>query len=158
MIFTGVFLVFLTVIAALPTAAAVRAWVRPSAVDRCSVCGMFVSKYPAWTAEIIFNDGSYVMFDGAKDLFAYYFDIRKYSPSKKREDIASMYVMDYYAVAFIDARNASYVDGSDVRGPMGKELVAFASNSDAREFKEDHKGKSVLPFGAVTPEILKDLR
>jgi len=32
------------------------------------------------------------------------------------------------------------------------------AESGAREFKEDHKGKSVLPFGAVTPEILKDLR
>jgi nitrous oxide reductase accessory protein NosL len=158
-IFTGIILVLLTAnITTLATAAAVRAWVLPSAADRCSVCGMFVSKYPAWTAEIVFNDGSYVVFDGAKDMFTYYFDIRKYSPSKKREDIASMYVMDYYAVAFIDARSASYVNGSDVRGPMGNELVAFAAESSAREFKEDHKGKAVLPFGAVTPEILKDLR
>jgi copper chaperone NosL len=157
--FTGILLVFLTAsITALPTTAAVKAWVRPSAADRCSVCGMFVSKYPAWTAEIVFNDKSYVVFDGTKDMFTYYFDIRKYSPSKKREDIASMYVMDYYTVVFIDARSASYVNGSDVRGPMGKELVAFAAESDAREFKEDHKGKAVLPFGAVTPEILKDLR
>jgi nitrous oxide reductase accessory protein NosL len=157
--FTVIVLVFLTAsITALPTTAAIKAWVHPSAADRCSVCGMFVSKYPAWTAEIVFNDGSYAVFDGAKDMFTYYFDMRKYSPSKKREDIASMYVMDYYAVAFIDARSAFYVDGSDVRGPMGKELVAFAAESDAREFNEDHKGKAVLPFGAVTPEILKDLR
>ena len=157
--YAGILLVFLAAsITALQTAAAVKAWVRPAAADRCSVCGMFVSKYPAWTAEIVFKDGSYVVFDGAKDMFAYYSDIRKYSPSKKRGDIASMYVMDYYAVSFIDARSAYYVGGSDVRGPMGNELVAFASESDAREFKEDHKGKAVLTFGAVTPEILKDLR
>lgn len=156
---SGIFLIYLTAsITAFPTAAAVKAWVRPAAADRCSVCGMFVSKYPAWAAEIVFNDGSYAVFDGAKDMFIYYFDIRKYNPSKKREDISSMYIMDYYAVAFIDARSAYYVGGSDVHGPMGKELIAFAAESDAREFKEDHKGKAVLSFGAVTPEILKDLR
>lgn len=157
--FTVSFLIFLTAsVTALQAAAEVKAWIRPAAGDRCPVCGMFVSKYPAWTAEIVFNDGSYVVFDGAKDMFTYYFDIRKYSPAKKREDIASMYIMDYYAVASIDARSAYYVSGSDVRGPMGNELVAFATESDAREFKEDHKGKAVLAFGAVTPGILKDLR
>jgi copper chaperone NosL len=138
--------------------AAARTPVRPVSTDRCSVCGMFVSKYPAWAAEIVFNDGSYVVFDGAKDMFTYYLDIKKYSPSKKREDIASMYVMDYYAVSFIDARTAYYVNGSDVRGPMGNELIPFASEADARTFKEDHKGKAVLVFSDVTPVILKGLK
>ncbi|HEX9136436.1 MAG TPA: nitrous oxide reductase accessory protein NosL, partial [Nitrospirota bacterium] len=47
-----------TGIAALQAATAVKAWVRPAAGDRCPVCGMFVSKYPDWTAEIVFQDGS----------------------------------------------------------------------------------------------------
>jgi copper chaperone NosL len=158
-IFAGILLVFLTAsITALQASAAVKAWVRPTAADRCSVCGMFVSKYPAWTAEIVFTDGSYVVFDGAKDMFTYYVDFGKYNPSKKRDDIASMYVMDYYAVSFIDARTAYYVNGSDVRGPMGNELIPFASEADARTFKEDHKGKAVLVFSTVTPAILKGLK
>ena len=153
------FLVSLTAgVAALQAATAVKAWVRPAASDRCPVCGMFVSKYPDWTAEIVFQDGSYVVFDGAKDMFTYYFDIGKYSPAKKREDIASLYVTDYYAVTSVDARSAYYVGGSEVHGPMGKELVPFAKESDARGFKDDHRGKTVLTFGAVTPEILKTLR
>src|SRR5512147_963611 len=159
LIFTWTFLVFLTAgIAASQTAAAVRAWVRPAAGDRCPVCGMFVSKYPDWTAEIVFHDGSYVVFDGAKDMLTYYFDIRKYSPSKKREDIASIYVTDYYAVTSVDARSAYYVSGSDVHGPMGKELVPFAKESDARGFKADHRGRALLTFDAITPDILKDLK
>src|SRR5512147_1836595 len=105
--FARILVVFLIAIfAVLQATAEAKPPVRPVSTDRCSVCGMFVSKYPAWTAEIVFNDGSYAVFDGAKDMFTYYLDIGKYSLSKKREDIASMYVMDYYAVSFIDARTA----------------------------------------------------
>jgi nitrous oxide reductase accessory protein NosL len=41
---------------------------------------------------------------------------------------------------------------------MGSELVPFATLSDAREFKKDHKGKSVLTFKEVTPGILNSLK
>jgi copper chaperone NosL len=145
-------------IAAFGTTAAVKAWIRPVSTDRCPVCGMFVSKYPDWTAEIVFHDGAYVVFDGAKDLFLYYFDVRKYSPSRKQEDIASIYVTDYYTVTPVDARSAYYVSGSDVHGPMGSELVPFAKESDARGFKADHRGRALLTFGAISPGILKDLK
>jgi copper chaperone NosL len=138
--------------------AEVKPPVRPAPNDRCQVCGMFVAKYPNWTAEIVFLDGSYVMFDGAKDLFTYLFDVRKYSPSKKPSDIASIYVADYYSVALIDGRTAYYVLGSDVRGPMGSELVPFATLADAREFKKDHRGKSMLTFKEITPRTLDTLK
>src|SRR5512134_1231947 len=99
LLFTWTLLAFLAAgVAALQAASAVKAWVRPAADDRCPVCGMFVSKYPDWTAEIVFQHGSYAVFDGAKDMFTYCCDFGKYSPSKKREDIASIYVTDYYAV------------------------------------------------------------
>jgi copper chaperone NosL len=158
-ILAGIFLSLLTTgIAALQTTAAVKAWIRPVATDRCPVCGMFVSKYPDWTAEIIFNDGSYAVFDGAKDMFKFYFDIRKYSPSRKLEDIASIHVTDYYAVTPVDARSAYYVSGSDIHGPMGSELVPFAKESDARGFKADHRGKAVLEFKAITHAVLNGLK
>jgi nitrous oxide reductase accessory protein NosL len=140
--------------------AEVKPPIRPAPNDRCQVCGMFVAKYPNWTAEMVFHDGTYVMFDGAKDLFTYLFDIRKFSPTKKTSDIdtASIYVADYYSVALIDGRTAYYVLESDVRGPMGSELVPFATLSDAREFKKDHKGKSVLTFKDITPAILSSMK
>jgi nitrous oxide reductase accessory protein NosL len=139
-------------------AAEVKPPVRPAPTDRCQVCGMFVAKYPNWTAEIVFHDGSYVMFDGAKDLFTYLFDMRKYTPAKKPSDISSIYVADYYSVTLIDGRAAWYVLESDVRGPMGSELVPFATLSDAREFKKDHRGKSVLTFKDITPAILNSMK
>ena len=43
-----------------------------------------------------FQDGSTVFFDGAKDMFKYYFDLKKYNPSKKQTDIEALQVTDYY--------------------------------------------------------------
>ena len=50
--------------------------VTPTASDKCPVCGMFVAKYPDFLAQIIFRDGTYAVFDGAKDLFKYLHDLR----------------------------------------------------------------------------------
>lgn len=125
--------------------------------DKCPVCGMFVAKYQAFMAQVIFTDGSYALFDGAKDMFKYYLHLPKYNAAKKPSDIAFIYVTDYYSLSPVDGRAAWYVIGSDVFGPMGQEPIPFALEADAREFMKDHAGKVVLPFAAVTPELLKGL-
>jgi len=61
------------------------------------------------------------------------------------------------SVTRIDARQAWYVIGSDVLGPMGHELVPFATLEDADAFLHDHAAKRILPFGDVTQELLLDL-
>jgi len=110
---------------------------------------MFVSKYPDWVAQILFKDGSYAVFDGTKDMFKYYFNLEKYNASKKASDIDSMYVTDYYNLAPADGYKVFYVEGSDVYGPMGKELIPFEKEEAAKEFMKDHKGKSILTFPDV---------
>lgn len=130
---------------------------KPGPKDKCPVCGMFVAKYPEWVAEIVFRDGSYAVFDGTKDMFKYYFDMGKYNPAKKQSDIDSIYVTDYYTLTFIDGHKAYYVIGSDVYGPMGKELIPFEKEADAKEFMKDHKGKKILLFKNITTEVLKTL-
>ena len=57
-----------------PLGAAEIAVPKPSAKDKCPVCGMFVAKYPDWLAAVRFRDGSHVFFDGAKDMFKYLHD------------------------------------------------------------------------------------
>ena len=125
--------------------------------DKCPVCGMFVQKYPDWTGQILFKDGSYVVSDGAKDLFKYYFDMKKYGQGRKAADIDAILVIDYYRVAYMDGYRAYYVIGSDVYGPMGKELIPFEKKEDAFEFMKDHKGQRTLTFKEITPEIVKGL-
>lgn len=128
--------------------------VQPSAADKCPVCGMFVAPYPHWVAEIIFKAGPVAFFDGAKDLFTYYFNLKKYRPGKRTEDIAAVYVTAYYTKKFIDARSALFVLGSDVYGPMGMELIPFVTRAEAEEFMKDHKGKKLLAFSEITPQHL----
>jgi nitrous oxide reductase accessory protein NosL len=118
---------------------------------------MFVAKYPDWLAQVVFKDGSHAHFDGAKDLFKYYFNLAKYNPAKKQSDIDSIYVTDYYRLDLIDGHRALYVVGSDVYGPMGRELIPFEKEEEAREFMKDHKGKSLLKFGDITTGVIKQL-
>ncbi|MCC6347263.1 MAG: nitrous oxide reductase accessory protein NosL, partial [Nitrospirales bacterium] len=99
--------------------------VSPTQKDKCAVCGMFVAKYPDWVSRILFKDGSSVFFDGPKDMFRYYSDMKKYAPSRNQTDIESLYVKEYYSLAPLDADKAFFVAGSDIYGPMGKELVPF---------------------------------
>jgi nitrous oxide reductase accessory protein NosL len=130
---------------------------KATATDKCMVCGMFVAKYPDWTGAIVFKDGVTRFFDGPKDLFTYYFAIKKYDPKRDRADIDNIWVKDYYTLSFIDARKAFFDIGSDVLGPMGRELVAFKSEADARAFLKDHSGKKMLQFKEITPEVMKQL-
>jgi nitrous oxide reductase accessory protein NosL len=123
--------------------------------DKCQVCGMFVSKYPTWIAQVIFKDGTYAAFDGPKDMFRFYFDVPKYNPSKKQSDIEMTYVTDYYTTKPIDARTAFFVTGSDVMGPMGPELVPLSSIDKAKGFSRDHRGRKILRFGEVTAGDLR---
>ena len=118
---------------------------------------MFVAKYPDFLAQIIFKDGTTFFFDGAKEMFKFYFNLQRYSPKKKVEDIGTLYVTDYYNLLPIDGFTALYVIGSDVYGPMGRELIPFGKNQEALEFKRDHKGKEILKFQDITPAIVKGL-
>ncbi len=134
-----------------------RAPVTPTAKDKCPVCGMFVAKYPDFAAQIIFKDGSYAVFDGVKDMFKYYFNLTKYDPSKKAADIDSIHVTDYYDLKWIDGYKAFYVEGSDVYGPMGREIIPFEKKAGAEQFMTDHIGKSLLTFEEITYDVIKKL-
>jgi nitrous oxide reductase accessory protein NosL len=125
--------------------------------DKCPVCGMFVHKYPKWVAMIEFADGSSYFYDGAKDMFKHSMNVPKYTPGKVGQEIVSLAVTDYYAVALIDAKDAFYVIGSDVFGPMGHELIPFHDQASAQEFLEDHKGTHILRFSDVSEETIKAL-
>lgn len=130
---------------------------KPGTKDLCPVCGMLVSKYPNWTATVLYKDGHTHHFDGTKDLFKYLHEFPKYAPGHRAEDISQIAVTDFYNLQRIDARKAWYVLGSDVLGPMGHELVPLATEADAADFMKDHKGKRVLGFGQVTKEVSEKL-
>lgn len=129
----------------------------PGPKDTCPVCGMFVAKYPEWVATVVYRDGHAHHFDGVKDLVKYLNDLPKWAPGHRGEDIALIAVTEYYGVRRILAKDAWYVIGSDVLGPMGHEPVPLATPQEAEEFKRDHGGTGVLRFDGLTAGLMKAL-
>jgi len=121
--------------------------------EKCRVCGMFVEKYQPWIAQIQYSDDDVAMFDGVKDMMAFYFEPEKYGGKLGQKAIA-IYVKDYYT----QKKEAVYVTGSDIMGPMGHELIPFDSTSAAENFMKDHKGKKIFQFSEITLEQVTAIR
>ena len=130
---------------------------RAQKTDRCKVCGMMVAKYPSWLAEIELADGTVLMFDGVKDLMVYYFSPEKYDGSADL-DGSRLIVKDYYSQKWIDGKEALYVVGSDLLGPMGHEFVPFETHAGADNFMIDHKGKEILTFTEIESSRVEAMR
>ncbi|ADD67938.1 conserved hypothetical protein [Denitrovibrio acetiphilus DSM 12809] len=127
--------------------------------EKCPVCGMFVHKYPKWAAKMHYQKNStkeHAVFDGAKDMFKFYFNPAKWGDYKNIE-ITDIHVTDYYTNKAIDGKSAFYVTGSNVYGPMGNELVPFATKADAESFMSDHNGQQILTFGNITEDMVYKL-
>ena len=121
---------------------------------KCPVCGMFVAKYPKWAARIE-ADGKNYYFDGVKDMMKFYiFDI---DFPFDRTKITHIEVTDFYTLKAIDAKEAFYVIGSDVYGPMGNELIPFMGQDAAENFMRDHRGEKIILFKEITPHLVMGL-
>lgn len=129
----------------------------PSGKDKCAVCGMLVAKYPDWYALLVYRDGRRVWFDGAKDLLKGYLAPARYGLAKPASEVKAVWVKDYYSLSLIDGRKAFFVAGSDMHGAMGRELIPFAKESDARGFMKDHLGEKIVRFDQVSAEMLKKM-
>lgn len=121
---------------------------------KCPVCGMFVSKFSKWVAQIQLQDGHNHYFDGVKDMMKFYFNPTKYH-AHSNEQILQMNVTDYYSLESTDAKKAYYVLASNVYGPMGEELIPFKNEDEAKKFMTDHFGKKVVSFDEIKEEMIK---
>ena len=122
------------------------------------MCGMFVAGYTQWVAAVVLRGGPVRYFDGPRDMFRFYFDVGRFESKRSREDVEALYVTEYYSTRMVRAETAHFVLGSDVLGPMGPELVPVQGAEAARTFSADHRGRKVLAFGDVTPELLSGLK
>ncbi len=123
---------------------------------KCPVCGMFVSKYPKWAAQV--NIDAYThYFDGVKDMMKFYFFPDAYHRDATQSMITDLLVTDYYTLETLKARDAWFALGSNVHGPMGNELIPFKTKKDAETFKNEHAAKKILSFDDITVSIVKAL-
>ena len=118
---------------------------------------MFVSMFIDWDARIGFKDSSNAFFDGAKCMFKYHLNLKKYNPAKNRNDVTVISVKDYYSKTSIDALQAFFVIWSDTYGPMGHEPIPFEKEADAKKFLKERKGKKILRFKDINLNVIKSL-
>ncbi len=123
--------------------------------SKCPVCGMFTAKYPKWVATIKEEDGKTYYFDGVKDMMKYYFDPERYH--HKKQAFAEILVSDYYTIKPIMAKDAWYVIGANIYGPMGNEFIPFKTQPDAKEFLKEHFGKKIVKFSDITEDLVYSL-
>lgn len=141
----------------LPLAATAAAVPAADAKTHCGVCGMFVQRHPDWLAVLELDSAPAQFFCGPKDLFKFLHFPDRYLPEISRKNIRAIHLKDYYSLEFIDGKAAYFVIGSDILGPMGKDLIPFARREDAAGFLQDHDGQRLLPFADITPALLQEL-
>lgn len=119
-----------------------------STQQRCPVCGMYPARYPAWAVQVVFKDRSMAALESPAELFRFLQDVKKYDVQHTAADIASIYATDYVQKNWIDAKQAFYVQGSKVKGPMGADLPAFAGKAAAEALAKE-TGGSVTTFDTL---------
>ena len=111
--------------------------IEPRATTAVPVCGMFTARVPRTSS----RRGHLLRrvdltFDGPKDLFTFLLSAREVrartQPIGRRAGSTSPSTT---RSSPIDAETAFFVAGSDVRGPMGAELIPFATREDAEAFR-----------------------
>ena len=122
----------------------------------CGKCGMYPARYPRWQSQIIFNDDTMTPFDGCKCMFNFIFAMDKFDQKHSKNDIAVAWVKDFNTGKWLNAEDASYVVGSNIMGPMGKELIPFADQAAAMKFQEE-QGGTMMKYEDINPEVMKTL-
>lgn len=111
---------------------------------RCDLCGMVVESESGWRAGGTDADGHELAFDTPKCLFRHHHE---------RGAVGDAWVIEYDSQARQPADGLFYVLGSDVEGPMGRDLVPLASRERAAGFQQDHGGSRVLAYDEVTEAV-----
>ena len=93
--------------------------------------------------------GAELAFDSPKCLF-------RYRSAHAEVDVASLRVREYYSQSEAPATGLVYVHGSDLRSPMGRDLVPLSDEEAAAAFRADHGGESVT-FEGITEALLAGL-
>ncbi len=121
-------------------------------------CSMVIAEHPGPKAQIFAADATAPLwFPSVRDMFAYTM------LPEENQDIRAIYVSDTGATddyadiaqgAWIDARDALYVLGSEIEGGMGlPEAVPFADHDKAAAFADRHGG-AIASFDDVSPDFV----
>ncbi|MBI5252539.1 MAG: nitrous oxide reductase accessory protein NosL [Desulfomonile tiedjei] len=118
----------------------------------CPVCEMKIESSVTGPGAVVFKDGKVVGFDGPADLFRYLLSPEKYGYDPA--NIKNTYVTEHGTKKFVDAKQAFYVVGAELKAIMGPEAIPFANKADAEKFSSQNKGKKVAASSGITLDDL----
>jgi len=122
---------------------------------KCIVCGMYADMDTLWMTEIELTNGSKLLFESPLHGFKFYLNPEKFTmDSVKREDISVFFVRDFSTGKKIRADSAIFIVYSELKGPMGRDLVPV-NKKDAEKLSKKHKGK-LIKFSDITEEFIKN--
>lgn len=132
----------------------------PAAVSRdarCPVCGMYAARFPKWMAQARLPDGKVVVFDAPSDMFRFLTTPEKYDHNAVEISNSALWVSDHANKGWLNAREAFYVRGSDIKGPMRQpDLPAFRNQVEADAAVAEHGGQ-VLRFKDINASLIDQL-
>lgn len=118
--------------------------------DECAYCRMVVSD-SRFAAALLTTKGRTLAFDSVECLAGYY---AQESAGRRGDAVRSLWVSDYdHPGHLIPARRARFVRLAGPGSPMGKGLVAFRSDADARRMAE---GAPTLGWDEVLTLVGRD--
>jgi len=122
----------------------------------CAACGMYPYRYPQWQSQVVFTDGTVAAFDGCKCMFRFLLNMQKFAPERKVEQVTTVWVKDFKTGTWLDGKTAHYVIDSKEMGPMGKELIPFATRAAAEEFQKANGG-AIETYANISMATIKPL-
>ncbi len=131
---------------------------KPDKKDRCPVCGMFAYKYPSWIAGFVFKSGNKYFHCCPKCMLHNLNNVSKYQPGENREQLALIWVTEYYTTKKMNARDVLFVVGTNLVGPMGLDLIPIKGRAAANNLKRDYRGNLILPLDQITPKVIDRAR
>jgi len=101
--------------------------------DPCDFCRMTISDV-RFGAELQSRTGKIHTFDSIECLASFYVD------AAERDDVRGTWVTDFEGGGMIPVDSAVFLEGSRIRSPMGRSMVAFAGSMDPGALVERHGG------------------
>jgi copper chaperone NosL len=120
--------------------------------SRCAHCGMRVDPASSWRAGLTAADGTELAFDAPKCMLRV---LR--SGTGRGAGARDPWVIEYYSAQRRRADDLFFVLGSDVRGPMGRDLVPIDGRERADRFARDHHAERVLALAEITTDVIDAL-
>ena len=117
--------------------------------DTCSICGMPIHKHLRFATGIEIKDGAAFYFCGTQCLIRAWLKPEIYIGVPK-ENLKTSVVTSYFNGENLNGKNAFFIMGSDVMGPMGPSMIALATEREKEAFISRHGGTSVFGIDSIS--------